>query len=135
MLQHRHVPLSFLIFVLNFPPCFSSSPSFSIPLLLADKAQQSTKHSQHERPSLMFALADVSGQRQRGRSGRGLPPVPPDGAWIASLGACFPSPGARFPHNGAWLPSLGARVASNGRRTYVGPSSPWPSPSSDRTSW
>ena len=72
--------------------------------------------------------ADVSGQRQRGRSRRGLPCISPTRAWLASTGA-------NFPHDGTRIPPLGARVASSRGRTFVGAPSPRGTPRSRRAYW
>ena len=72
--------------------------------------------------------ADVSGQRQRGRSRRGLPGISPTRAWFASSGA-------NFPHDGTRLPPLGARVASSRGRTFVGAPPPRGTPRSGRAYW
>ena len=72
--------------------------------------------------------ADVSGQRQRGRSRRGLPGISPTRAWL-------PSSGANFPHDGTRFPPLGARVASSRGRTFVGAPPPRGTPRPRRAYW
>ena len=72
--------------------------------------------------------ADVSGQRQRGRSRRGLPGISPTRAWFASSGA-------NFPHDGTRLPPLGARVASSRGRTFLGAPPPRGTPRPRRACW
>ena len=72
--------------------------------------------------------ADVSGQRQRGRSRRGLPGISPTRAWFASSGA-------NFPHDGTRFPPLGARVAPSRGRTFVGAPPPRGTPRSRRAYW